>query len=197
MTNKEKNKIRERLLKIKQILMIVLMLGSGIWYVGKGRPEEKTGFKFYTEASGEKRSQTERAGAENGSETEKAGSEKNYRTEKAESEKSFETDKGESESSSKKTGTLPDESLSSVRPESESGSADLDPEKSPEISSRVNINKAGLQELEIIPGVGPATAKNIIEYREKYGGFADIEEIKNVKRIGDKTYEKLKDHITV
>lgn len=61
---------------------------------------------------------------------------------------------------------------------------------------RINLNTASLEELENLPGIGPATAKNIIEYRDAYGGFADPEEIKNVKRIGDKTYEKLKDYIT-
>lgn len=62
---------------------------------------------------------------------------------------------------------------------------------------RVNLNIATLEELDALPGVGPSTAKNIIAYREAHGGFAAPEEIMNVKRIGEKTFDKLKAHITV
>ena len=65
------------------------------------------------------------------------------------------------------------------------------------ISDKVNINTASLEELQSLKGVGPATAKNIILYREEYGAFSDIEEIMNVKRIGEKTFAKIKDFITV
>ncbi len=61
----------------------------------------------------------------------------------------------------------------------------------------VNINTANPKELEKINGIGPAIAKNIIEYRTKHGGFAHKEEIKNVKRVGTKLYNKIKDYITV
>ena len=61
----------------------------------------------------------------------------------------------------------------------------------------VNLNTASLEELDSLPGIGPATAKLILEYRQQYGGFAAPEEIMNVKRIGEKTYEKLKDRIRV
>lgn len=62
---------------------------------------------------------------------------------------------------------------------------------------KVNINTATEEELESLKGIGPATAKNIIRYREEYGGFSSIEEIKNVKRIGDKIFEKIKGDICV
>lgn len=62
---------------------------------------------------------------------------------------------------------------------------------------RVNLNTATLEELDALPGVGPSTAKNIIAYRETHGGFVAPEEIMNVKRIGEKTFDKLKAHITV
>ena len=62
---------------------------------------------------------------------------------------------------------------------------------------KININTATEQELESLTGIGPATAKNIIRYREEYGGFSSIEEIKNVKRIGDKIFEKIKADICV
>lgn len=77
-------------------------------------------------------------------------------------------------------------------------------EKSNEISEsksnndyKVNINKASADELIELPGVGEKTAQRIIEYREKNGGFSNKEEIKSVKRIGEKTYEKLKSLIYV
>lgn len=51
--------------------------------------------------------------------------------------------------------------------------------------------------MQDIPGVGPVTADSIVQYREEKGRFSSIEEIKNVSGIGDKTFEKLKDYITV
>ena len=64
-------------------------------------------------------------------------------------------------------------------------------------SKKININTASQAELESLKGIGPATAKNIIRYREEYGGFSSIEEIKNVKRIGDKIFDKIKEDICV
>jgi len=61
----------------------------------------------------------------------------------------------------------------------------------------VNINTATAAELETLPGVGPVIAKRIIDYREKYGGFKNIGELKNVSGIGDKTFEGLADRICV
>ena len=61
----------------------------------------------------------------------------------------------------------------------------------------ININTADSTALQEIPGVGPATAEKIIAYRTENGRFATKEDIKNVSGIGDKTYEKMKDKITV
>jgi competence protein ComEA helix-hairpin-helix repeat region len=61
---------------------------------------------------------------------------------------------------------------------------------------KVNINTADSTQLQTLNGVGPATAQKIIDYRESNGRFSSIEDIKNVSGIGDKTFEKLKDHIT-
>lgn len=62
---------------------------------------------------------------------------------------------------------------------------------------RIDINTADSAELQKLNGVGPATAEKIISYRESNGRFKSVEEIKNVSGIGDKTYEKIKEHIRV
>ena len=59
----------------------------------------------------------------------------------------------------------------------------------------ININTANKAGLEKLPRIGPATAKNIIEYREQNGPFKNIEDIKKVKRIGVKTLELIKPYI--
>ena len=64
-------------------------------------------------------------------------------------------------------------------------------------TDKININTADAAELDKIPGIGPARAADIITYRESHGGFKSIEEIKNIKGIGDKTFESMKDLITV
>lgn len=61
----------------------------------------------------------------------------------------------------------------------------------------ININTASLEELQKINGVGEIKAKSIINYREKNGGFKSIDEMKNIEGIGDKTFEKMKDQITI
>jgi len=64
-------------------------------------------------------------------------------------------------------------------------------------SNLININTADEKELDSLPGVGPAKAQDIISYREENGGFKSIEDIKNVKGIGESSFEKMKDKITV
>lgn len=64
-------------------------------------------------------------------------------------------------------------------------------------NSQVNLNTATQTELETLTGIGPSKALAIIEYRETTGKFQQIEDLKNIPGIGDKTFEKLQDSITV
>jgi comEA protein len=62
---------------------------------------------------------------------------------------------------------------------------------------RVKLNSATAEQLQSIPGIGPATAKSILEYRAKIGKFNKIEEIINVKGVGEKKFQKIKDRLVV
>ena len=64
-------------------------------------------------------------------------------------------------------------------------------------TGKISINKATYEELITLPGIGPKTAEKIIEYRNTYGSFWSLEDIKKVKGIGDKKYAKLKEYITI
>jgi len=64
-------------------------------------------------------------------------------------------------------------------------------------SQIININTAGIDELDKLSGVGPAIAQRIIDYRDKSGGFKDVNEIKMVSGVGDILYEKIKEQIGI
>ncbi len=64
-------------------------------------------------------------------------------------------------------------------------------------TEKVNLNTATVEQLQTLPGIGPAIAKRVVEYRTKAGKFNKIEEIINVKGIGEKTFQKLKDRLVV
>ena len=63
--------------------------------------------------------------------------------------------------------------------------------------TKISINKASLEELMKLPGIGESKAQKIIDYRNKNGLFKNIEDLKNVDGIGTTTFENLKDLITL
>ncbi|HYK91700.1 MAG TPA: helix-hairpin-helix domain-containing protein [Acidobacteriota bacterium] len=64
-------------------------------------------------------------------------------------------------------------------------------------TEKVNLNTATIEQLQTLPGIGPAMARRVIEYRTKVGKFTKIEEIINVKGIGEKRFQKIKDRLAV
>ena len=62
---------------------------------------------------------------------------------------------------------------------------------------KVNINKASLEEIKQVKGLGGKRAQDIIDHRESNGKFKSVDELKKVSGIGAKTIEKLKDYVTV
>lgn len=73
----------------------------------------------------------------------------------------------------------------------------LKEESEADCMTRININTADSRELQQLNRIGPVLAERIIQYRNSYGLYETIEEIKQVSGIGDATFEKLKDYITV
>ena len=61
----------------------------------------------------------------------------------------------------------------------------------------INLNTATVAQLETLPGIGKSTAERILEYRQKNGGFKKVEDLMNVRGIGEKSFLKMKALITV
>jgi competence protein ComEA len=62
---------------------------------------------------------------------------------------------------------------------------------------KINLNTATSEQLQTLPGIGPALAKTIIDYRTKTGKFTKIEELLNVKGVGEKKFQQIKDRLVV
>ncbi|MHB1172732.1 MAG: ComEA family DNA-binding protein [Lacisediminihabitans sp.] len=65
------------------------------------------------------------------------------------------------------------------------------------VGGKVNLNTADLAELETLPRVGPAMAQRIIDWRKKNGRFTAVEDLMSVSGIGDKTFDQLRELVTV
>lgn len=119
-----------------------------------------------------------------------------------ETETEIETEKKPADQSDKEPTAGPGQK-SSNHPEKATGKAQESPETetggnpSAEQPQKIDINKAGADELDAIPGIGPAKAKAIIDYRTSYGPFGSLEQLTEVKGIGPKMLEKMKDFIKI
>ena len=69
--------------------------------------------------------------------------------------------------------------------------------KEPSISGVVNVNAATAEELSLLPGVGPAKAQAIIRWRTEHGAFKRVEDLSQVKGIGEKQLEKIRPHVAL
>ena len=210
LTAKEQHKRKEKLAKIRQTVMIILMVIAGLYYMTVERSQvtnaaimtnvdEST---VKTNGNQDKEVQKMKFKIESYLQPETTDDE-TCQTILQEIETPMES---QLESTEK---TLPDANqITQIIPSTAVNVTDgsmmvtqkesiADPTVVPGEDKRVNLNTATLEELDALPGVGPSTAKNIIAYREAHGGFAAPEEIMNVKRIGEKTFDKLKAHITV
>ena len=75
--------------------------------------------------------------------------------------------------------------------------ASAQPASKPASTTPVNINTASATDFEGLPGIGAKTAARIVEYRQKNGPFKKIEELMNVRGLGEKNFLKLKPQLTV
>ncbi len=71
------------------------------------------------------------------------------------------------------------------------------PAAPPATGEKINVNTAGVEELTTLPGIGPAYARRIVEYREKNGPFKKIEDLLNVRGIGEKTFARIRERVTL
>ena len=67
----------------------------------------------------------------------------------------------------------------------------------PAPAGKVNMNTATAEQFTVLPGVGPKLAARIVEHRQKAGSFKTVQELLNVKGIGEKNFEKIQGYLTV
>jgi competence ComEA-like helix-hairpin-helix protein len=67
----------------------------------------------------------------------------------------------------------------------------------PAPAGKVNLNSASVEQLATLPGVGEKLAARIVEYRQKSGGFKALQELMNVKGVGEKNFQRIETHLTL
>jgi competence protein ComEA len=65
------------------------------------------------------------------------------------------------------------------------------------VPAALDVNRATEQDFERLPGIGPVLARRIVEYRETRGSFQDVDELRRVKGIGKKTFERIRPFVAV
>lgn len=71
------------------------------------------------------------------------------------------------------------------------------PPASKSAADKININAAGLNELQKLPSIGPKIAQRILDYRKENGNFKKVEDLMKVRGIGEKVFLKMRDQLTV
>ena len=70
-------------------------------------------------------------------------------------------------------------------------------DKDPSLTGVVNINTASLEELQLLPGIGEARARALITERKQRGGFKSVDELVEIKGIGDVALERMRPHVSI
>jgi len=87
--------------------------------------------------------------------------------------------------------------VSNPQPVTEQGVAVGANQNTAKQTGKININTANEEQLISLPAIGPVTAKSILDYRAQHGSFKSINELDNVRGIGQKTIDKFRDQITI
>ena len=178
--------------KLRRFLLLFIAVSTIFFFLRIKDQESKV---RYRAVAGEERGEDSATGESGAESPEKEISTIENPTIESTTIESFSTESLTTESFSTESPTIESSTTESFTKESSAtGSSSLKSEKN---TTKININTASVEELQTLKGIGPATAKSIILYREEYGAFSAIEEIMNVKRIGEKTFAKIKERITV
>ncbi len=85
----------------------------------------------------------------------------------------------------------------SVQPNEPGAPVSMDRPSAVDAQGRIELNQASVELLDDLPGIGPAKAQAIIDYRTAHGPFRAVEQLMEVKGIGQKTFDKLRDKVWI